>query len=87
MRADPHKKTPPKTKRFSQQRTAAPEKGLCREEKKPDNGKRTSREKRNKPDTRSAFLCGARRQNEEDDNSGTVFVDYGRIGHTPVRNV
>jgi hypothetical protein len=33
MRADPLKKTPPKTKRFSQQRTAAPEKGFCREEK------------------------------------------------------
>jgi hypothetical protein len=33
MRANPLKKTPPKTKRFSQQRTAAPEKGVCREEK------------------------------------------------------
>jgi hypothetical protein len=33
MRADPLKKTPPKTKRFSPQRTTAPEKGVCREEK------------------------------------------------------
>lgn len=33
MRPDPLKKTPRKTKRFSQQRTAAPEKGVYREEK------------------------------------------------------
>jgi hypothetical protein len=57
MRADPLKKIPQKKKRFSQQRTAAPEKGVCREEKQTrQNGERTSTEKRNKADKRSACI-------------------------------
>jgi len=88
MRADPLKKTPRKKKRFSQQRTAAPEKGVCREEKQTrQREKGVYRERETKLTRGVPAFCGARRQNEEDDNSGTAFVNYGRIGHTRFRNV
>lgn len=55
---------------------------------KPGNGKRACLQRRETKLTRGVpAFCGARRQNEEDDNSGTAFVDYGRIGHTRFRNV
>jgi len=80
----------------------SPEKKSASLNKELKHLRRESVEKRNKPDTTGKgrlqrretkltrgvpAFCGARRQNEEDENSGTAFVDYGRIGHTRFRNV
>jgi hypothetical protein len=88
MRPDPLKKTPRKTKRLSQQRTAAPEKGVYREEKQTRQcEKDVYRGEKQTWHEECLHFVGLEDRTRKTTILAQPFVDYGRIGHTPFRNV